>query len=484
MKSRLVLLLRVFLLLCTAAGCGTPKEQAPLRICFDIGSASDQAEGSSRMEQSAKGFLEDYDIFTKDLDWMKSEEFEVEVIPSDSEASTERAAALQRIRTEMMTGGGPDVFVISCQGSYMGGKESSDRLESSRLFPYPEKAIDSDLFLPLDDYIKDAEMTDWDNQQPQVMAEGRDKEGRQVLVPMSFTLPLNVFRQKDLPGGAPVGGAWDQVMAGEEPLLAPQAHWCWYTFDFDYPDMGFHPSGFSYVFSALADFEAGRLSFTEEQLLAVVSEDIQACKRREKEKNAPDNYAVFADPGQLIWSSGVAGLSELIEKEDEPLVMVPLANREGGVTARVSRYCAVNRNTERPLDAFRVVDCLMSPAFQANSGVERAGENTGRMPMDMSLLARGTPVEMFLYMPQQHLEEWRRACGTITSVRFPSPLDSELEDMMDEIQQIMADSYEPDVEKYPGVRLSEFLKGEISDEQLKEIVHRHYRRMCRLVDES
>ena len=48
----------------------------------------------------------------------------------------------------------------------------------------------------------------------------------------------------------------------------------------------------------------------------------------------------------------------------------------------------------------------------------------------------------------------------------------------------MAESYESEVDKYPGERLRDFIYGEITDEQLREIIHRHYKRMCRLIDES
>ena len=48
--------------------------------------------------------------------------------------------------------------------------------------------------------------------------------------------------------------------------------------------------------------------------------------------------------------------------------------------------------------------------------------------------------------------------------------------MMDEIQQVMADSR--------GAEIGDFYQGQISDEQLREIVHQHYKRMCRLVDEA
>lgn len=489
MKSRLVLLLGVFLLLCTAAGCGTPKEQAPLRICFDVGDGTDQYDGGSQQEQAVAAFLADYDVFTQDYGWARSEEFEVEIIPSATKASTERAAALQRIRTEIMTGGGPDVFVVNCQGScFDGALDYSSRLESSRLFPYPEKAIHGDVFLPLDEYIENAEMVDWSAQQPQVLDGGRNRKGELVAVPMSFTVPVNVYRRKDLPGGAPVGGTWEQVMAGEDPALAPQALWLWEHIFSELPNLRRHTSGLPCLFPRLADFETGRVCFTEEELLEIVREDLQACRRLyEPGGSRVENFAAFAEPDALL-DSGMGELFGMALRRGEPedAAYVPLANLEGGVTAEVARYCAVNRNTQRPLDAFHVVECLLDPAFQSTSTIERMGNLADpKMPVDMTVLSREFPMMSGrLSLHPQHFEEWRGVCERITSVHFPSPLESQLEDMVLEIQTVLADSLEPDPDGLWAQRQLDFYKGEITDEQLKEIVHRHYKRMCRLVDES
>ena len=102
------------------------------------------------------------------------------------------------------------------------------------------------------------------------------------------------------------------------------------------------------------------------------------------------------------------------------------------------------------------------------------------MPLDRGLRGPGNPYHPTSLFPleftRQQYEEWQRVCGQVTAVPFRSPLDSELDEMMDEIQQVMADSC--------GAEIGDFYQGQISDEQLREIVHQHYKRMCRLVDEA
>lgn len=489
MRAKYPVLLCVLVLFCLSlTSCSAKGKGAPLRICFDVGNGNDQYNGSSQTEQAVKAFLIDYDVFTQKYGWARSQDFEIEIIPSASKFSTERAATLQRIRTEIMTGGGPDVFVLNCQGSCVGGElDYSERLESSRLFPYPEKAINGDVFLPLDEYIESAEMVDWSTQQPQVLDGGRNQKGELVAVPMSFTVPVNVYREKDLPGGVPKGGTWAQVMAGEDSALAPQALWLWEHMFAGPPNLRVHTSGLACLFPRLADFEAGRVCFTEEELLEIIQEDLEACRRlHQPGKNQLENYAAFADPETLLDSNmgAIFGVA-LRQGEPENAAYVPLANLEGGVTAEVTRYCAVNRNTSRPLDAFHVVECLMDAAFQNNSTIERMGTWTdGKMPVDMKVFSREFPMLYGMSIPPQHFEQWRRVCESITDLHFPSPLESQLEDMMYEIQTVLVDSLEPEPDAFRSPRQLDFYKGEISHKQLKEIVHRYYKRICRLVDEA
>jgi len=109
MRAKYPVLLCVLVLFCLSlTSCSAKGKGAPLRICFDVGNGNDQYNGSSQTEQAVKAFLTDYDVFTQKYGWARSQDFEIEIIPSASKFSTERAATLQRIRTEIMTGGGPD----------------------------------------------------------------------------------------------------------------------------------------------------------------------------------------------------------------------------------------------------------------------------------------------------------------------------------------------------------------------------------------
>ena len=54
---------------------------------------------------------------------------------------------------------------------------------------------------------------------------GKDRNGRQVLLPMTYTLPLLSFYQEDVPPCDFTGATWDDVLVEENSVLAEQTRW-------------------------------------------------------------------------------------------------------------------------------------------------------------------------------------------------------------------------------------------------------------------
>ena len=91
---------------------------------------------------------------------------------------TLRKTVLQRIRTEIMAGEGPDVFLMRYTPAWKfaaGGVMIENDYEGTDfLFRYPEKAMETGLFLPLDEYIENnAELGEWDEIVQPVLDAGR-----------------------------------------------------------------------------------------------------------------------------------------------------------------------------------------------------------------------------------------------------------------------------------------------------------------------
>ena len=181
MKRALCVLLAVVLIVSIFSGCaeaGEVGELEPLRILVD-------ANASEFAERSCKKMMEEFVEYAASIGGPT--DVIIEVLP-DLDAA--RESAIERIRTEIMGGGGPDLFIVR-----------SDRGEVSRrelLFPIPEKAMENGLFLPLDKYIKKAQFMEWDKHTEAIMDAGRDRYGQQM-IPMVYTTPLTFTAQRISP---------------------------------------------------------------------------------------------------------------------------------------------------------------------------------------------------------------------------------------------------------------------------------------------
>ncbi|MCH5353427.1 MAG: hypothetical protein J1E06_08170 [Acutalibacter sp.] len=100
---------------------------------------------------------------------------EVEVLPTDE---AEYQSRLTRLRTEIMSGQGPDIYVLSVDETFWWDAQE-------RLFPDPNKAMMDGYFLKLDDYVKNAEFMELEAMNPVVMDAGCTEDGRFIL-PMRY----------------------------------------------------------------------------------------------------------------------------------------------------------------------------------------------------------------------------------------------------------------------------------------------------------
>ena len=102
----------------------------------------------------------------------------------------ERDNYLTRMRTEMMAGKGPDVFLMDMTCSFKSLSANSGKLLDP-LFRFPEQAMDNRLFLPLDEYME-ASSTNYDAFRADLMEACSNEEGQQIL-PFTYavdTVPL------------------------------------------------------------------------------------------------------------------------------------------------------------------------------------------------------------------------------------------------------------------------------------------------------
>ena len=139
-------ILAVTLLLC--AGCGKETEEK-LKICIN---ATKRGEVESLIEawQEIEGGLE------------------VEIIEISTNSSV-NDLKISELRTEIMAGKGPDVFLLECT-------PPEQEETNSDLFMNLEKSMETGLFLPLDEYIENAKYINISTWNQVVLDAGKTEE--------------------------------------------------------------------------------------------------------------------------------------------------------------------------------------------------------------------------------------------------------------------------------------------------------------------
>lgn len=218
MKKAISLFLAVLLLLLSSAGCNPSgstvgsddavasgpedqaREEAPLRLCADL-RIGNFMEPSGSYESAIQLFLQSVE------EKGGPKHVEYEVLPAEG---AERETTLSRIRTEIMSGKGPDVFLCNCV--------SPGDTETQALFPFPRKIMGSGVFLPLDDLIPKAQFLEWEKLNPPVMEAGKAGQ-EQIVLPTAYSLPLSFFLRSDVEP-YPEETTWAEAAKGDDPILA------------------------------------------------------------------------------------------------------------------------------------------------------------------------------------------------------------------------------------------------------------------------
>lgn len=439
MKKFFYMLCIALILMLSVIGCSRADE--PLRIAVDV------RQTEIYDIQSAMDDLGWYIEHTTDLE---KGDYIFEYIPS---AGAARETAISRLRTEIMSGGGPDVFIAQCN-------EWSQEL----LFPIPEKAMELDLFLPLDEYIAAAEYAEWDKFTEVVMDAGKNDEGQQM-VPLTYTLPVAMYRKEDV-SHTPTNMTWDELQESE-----------------DLQDAAIRlGSGLSstrcgdfqiaYVLGDLADYRNEEILFTEEELLRRVDESIRYTAYFEENKLYETPFSTKTGMGvRFNWTSEANHQDINLNccpmnglKKTDKLTLVPYYSDDGGNAAIITSFAAVNRNTRRPDDAFTVLDLLMMTSRMQNADIffhhiyPQLELDAMGMPMHEELMSeeyiiKGSKYEQnWSYLDDENFETFCAVRDQITSVNFSGSVIHELMQMMvechrayengEEYSQIVRETYD------------------------------------------
>jgi len=414
-----------------------PLRHGPLRVLVDL-----DPKGLGANEAT----FDDLKWWVTAAAGIEEEDCVFEWIPTKGAA---RDTAIDRLRTEIMSGEGPDVFIMQSDLVY----------SDNALFRMPEKAMELGFFLPLDEYIESAEYAEWDNFTEIVMEAGRNEEGQQ-LVPLTYMLPAAMYRKSDVRHTPSQQMTWEEMQNAEELQDAVVRLGAGYT------SFGYEDDPIEFILGDLADYESETLLFTDEELYIHVTEILEYTEEYLENKYAEKRYCTKThlgagfnnDGGEGTYSNNGGILNGLTE--NDPLTLVPLYSDDGGSTAVITSFAAVNRNTRYPEEAFKVIDLLMTTSRQANSDLFHQfiypKMDYKGMPLHEDLMS--SQYTMRENYTQDHWsltdENFEAVCAvrdTISNVHFTGALDIVLESMMrdcfkaykngEDYTQIVLDAY-------------------------------------------
>ncbi len=394
LKKILALLLVLSLLLSLSAcaadtgGTGLFRTKDTLKVCID----------SLNDPSSVKMYMYDFMYSFTQVTGIENVEFEY--LPT---SGVERETAIQRIRTELMSGSGPDVFLVKCTSA------------DFALFPYPEKVMEAGFFLPLDEYMENStQYTEWDKQNQVVLAAGRNDEGQQI-IPLSYHCPIQVHDKAKLDVEKP-----DHPLTFGEILSDPELTSLYsefYNCQNIYLDNGENfysiwPGQFSYIPGKLADFETEELLFTEEELLSTVEQIFSLPLDKDV---ADTEYTEVYGPSYLPQLA-------------QPFTLLPLYSMDGGVAVTIDSIAAINRNTKMPEEAYAFLDFFMREKTQLTSFVYHAFAGVG-IPLFDDVYKEG-----YAYngrtLTNEAYAEFADLKSQITAANFYDDLSNDLAQMM------------------------------------------------------
>ena len=373
-----VLLMAMFIL----SGC-KKEEDAALSVCVE-----------ASLESYAKDLIDTWQVLHK------GKVAELIVIPSEPD---EANVVISQIKTEIMSGAGPDVFILS------GVRNPAMPDETPMLFENPEKLLYSDVFLPLDTYISNAQYMNYEGLNQTIFQVGKTNEG-QVLMPLMFNYCGQIYDEASV---LEWPKTWDEMLNSSESSVSGALS--------NSLMVNFHT-----VFNDIANYEENTLSFTEEEFFDIVETTAQFVKSGMSA--SMDESFVNA-----IWNGDMpAGTIDVNTSENYNFYGLP--NMNDGITAYVTKYVGINRNTNHSELAFSLLDVLFSDEILSGKGFVVEEAKYGQMISEYVTYS-GQPISKSGYevfsddLGLQNVEKIKVLEESINIVRIFSDMDSDISTM-------------------------------------------------------
>lgn len=337
----------------------TEKSDGPAKVdlCVDLNLGPNGSKLVTEfLEEFVPGYKEDFKA-------------NIELVPG---GGPDRDATLTRIRTEMLTGKGPDLFICAC---YDAGDPDLGKETFTSLFPFPKAMMKRNMFLPLDGYIQNAQLMEWEDLYSKIMEAGRNDQG-QMLLPLSWGMNFTTTDVEVYTPTEELPLTFDQMMESQ---------------DIGVIRAGF-PSFFRDSLGEPCDYETEALTFTQEELAS----QLDALRLTFDRRTSDDLFAKPACFGRL-------NASHFCQSSPDS-ALIPLYNREGQATAYVNTFGAININSQVPDEAFQILDAFLSEDAQRTS--ELINVYFSGAPVCRNLLTKDTRVMTIVATTEHTYKSW------------------------------------------------------------------------------
>ena len=250
--------------------------------------------------------------------------------------SAERDSLISRLRIEIMTGGGPDAFILACDETYL-----DDGGRNTPLFQNIEKAMRLGIFMPLDDFIAKSEFLKTEDHHEIIMDAGKTEEG-QLVLPLLYS--MNVYLIEEQQNNTDLSSyTWNDVLKCEDKnvltVLADKRY-----------------DWFGRQYTQVVDYDMEQISLSPDEI-----------ERDMKFFHGLDNFISPAGTETYFYEINQDTL-RLWEHQQENMTLLTVPNDTGGLTATISAYAAINRNSEYAEEVFKYIELLFSEEVQSDRG--------------------------------------------------------------------------------------------------------------------
>lgn len=339
-------------LLAATAACREGESQkskgaSSLRVVVDVdfGSTITAPRCKVALEkyQEADGKTKSFETVIAELGGPKN--ISIEFAPPQGE---ERSDYLKKLRTEIMSGMGPDVYICFAGPNYVfdlshAASEGISGAWEDPIFRFPQQALERQTFLRLDKYMENSRFTDW-SALPSVILDGGKYEGGQYVLPMTYTLPLTLFKSEEFSFDHSESMTWDAMLEKSLALTAAASS-----------DQSVFLGG---ALGPALTAGGGGLAFSEDELLSFMTKKAESYRASVSNVETP----AFLQQNLCVSLEDYSQRNGFTGKE--AFTMVPAYTMQGGCGATIMSFAAIDANCSDPEGAFFVLDYLLSEECQ------------------------------------------------------------------------------------------------------------------------